>query len=558
MARKNQPQTDAEAALANLGIALRSPISTEEKVQIAHALRGGSEEMDRRVVECLVVETASLYSSLERSSAAQKELRRIAERVTAPPYHAAVFVGPARTSRGDGAVVWYGSSRRVVTLAEEIAPGAFAPGDEVLLGPELNTLVGKLDPRVQGGGETAVFDRVTSDGRVVVRYREEELILTASGALDLRAVRAGDLLRWDRALWMAFETLQRSEGTHLFLEDTPSETFDEIGGLRKQIERLKNCIRLKRDHAAVANKYGVVRKGGILLCGPPGTGKTMLARAFASWLASVSSSGRSRFMNIKPGALHSMWYSQSEANYREAFRVAREAGEAEPTVPVVLFFDEVDAIGATRGQDHGAIHDKVLLAFMAELDGLARRGNVVVIGATNRADALDVGLVRPGRLGDEIVNVPRPDRRAAREILSLHLGPRVPFADDGGRETAIESVLSRIYAPNGGTEIATLTFRDGSRRTLTARDVVSGAVLARIARDTAERACLREIETGEEGVRLTDLFRAVDGEVDRIAAVLSPANCRSHVDDLPQDLGVVSVERIRRQVRRPHDYVRAA
>jgi SpoVK/Ycf46/Vps4 family AAA+-type ATPase len=268
-------------------------------------------------------------------------------------------------------------------------------------------------------------------------------------------------------------------------------------------------------------------------------------------------------MHVKPGALHSVWYSQSEANYREAFRVAREAGEKQPDVPVVMFFDEVDAIGHARGDGHSRIDDRVLTSFMTELDGLEARGNVLVVAATNRREAVDPALLRPGRLGDLVLEIPRPNRAAAAAIFEKHLPADIPYADGAsGRESprrdVIDAAISRLYAPNGEGDVASLMFRDGTRRAIHARDVISGAGIAKIARVAIERACLREVELGESGVRGVDLIDAVADEIECAVRALTPANCHAFISGLPQDLAVVRVEPVVRRVPRPHRFVSAA
>ncbi|MFZ0689904.1 MAG: AAA family ATPase, partial [Acidobacteriaceae bacterium] len=234
--------------------------------------------------------------------------------------------------------------------------------------------------------------------------------------------------------------------------------------------------------------------------GPPGNGKTKVARSTCNWLAGLSRSGRSRFINVKPGALNSMWYGATENNYREIFRIAREAATADPEVPVVMFFDEVDAIGATRGESH-RIDDRMLNAFMAEVDGLEtlRNNNIVILAATNRLDSLDPALLRPGRLGDLVLHISRPKPKAARAILGRHMPADIPYAANGegpaaAREALLDLAVAQLFAQSAETELANLTLRDGKRRLVRAADLVSGAHLESIAQAALQRACIREAE----------------------------------------------------------------
>jgi SpoVK/Ycf46/Vps4 family AAA+-type ATPase len=259
-----------------------------------------------------------------------------------------------------------------------------------------------------------------------------------------------------------------------------------------------------------------------------------------------------------------MWYGASEANYREAFRVAREAGDADPSTPVVMFFDEVDAVGHTRGNSLMRVDDRVLTSFMTELDGLQARGNILVVAATNRRDTLDPALARPGRLGDLIVDVPRPRMAAAASIFDRHLPADIPYVTDGdedpgaSRQRIIDTAVARLYAPNGVGDVASIMFRDSSRRALQARDLMSGATIANIARSAIVRACLREVESGESGLDTADMLEAIADELSAAVSALTPLNCHAHVSDLPQDLQVVRVEPVVTKVRKPHRFVRAA
>lgn len=521
--------------------------SLEARLELLQAVREQSQEARTGIDGRWIREIQRLRAGLEAAQSCNEEAREQIERLTAPPWCPALLLEVADTPRGRAALVLHGNTRRVVGFDSGLDDEPLMRGDEVLLAHELNVIIGRSPYPPQHSGEVASFDRHTEDGRLLLRWRDEPVIVDAVPALAAAALRHGELVRWNREGLLALERIEQSQGEGLFLEDTPQESFDDVGGLDREIETIKEGIALRLQHADVVRAYGLRPGRSVLFVGGPGTGKTMLARGLANWLGRISTSGRAHFMNIKPGALHSMWYSQSEANYREVFRIAREAGEREPTVPVVLFFDEVDAIGAVRGEGLTRVDDRVLTAFMAELDGLENRGNILVVGATNRVDALDPALVRPGRLGDLVLEIGRPRRAAAHAIFAKHLGAApcesdLALSEPAARHDLIEACVARVFAPNGELDLATLTMRDGRRRSIKAVDLVSGAHIANIVDRAKRRAVVREVETGRRGLRLEDLSRATEEVFAAAARTLSPANCHKHLPELPADAEVVRVE----------------
>ena len=536
--------------------------SLDHKLAFARQFRESSAERSRALDRCLIDEVVRLRTGLIEVRKHQAELEGLVEKMTAPPWFPATYLGAAMSSVGPGAIVAHGNIRRVVTLADGLAPDELRPGDEVLLTSELNAILAKSPAGIALVGHVAVFDRSLPDGRIVLTSRDEEIVVDVAQSLRDTHLKSGDLVRWDQASWMAFERVDKSDGADLFFEETPSETFEDIGGLDEQIEDLQRMIRLPMREPELARSYGLKPKRSVLLWGPPGTGKTMMARALVNMLRELAPSGRARFMDIRPSALNSMWFGESERAVRRVYAIARQASESEPAVPVLMYFDEIDSLGGARGQWTHRVDDKVLNAFMAELDGgLSSRGHVLVVASTNRRDALDPGLTRPGRLGDFPIHVPMPNRQAANAILRKHLRSGIPYASNGcpsdtAREEIIESAVSRLYSPNADTDLAVIMFRDGTRRTVKANEMVSGAVIAKIAAAAVERAFYRRCETGQSGVRLDDVVWAIDEEFQSTSRLLTPANCRAYLCDLPQDLDVVSVQPVTRRVSHAQRYSR--
>ena len=551
-------------------ILIDDSVSLEDKCSYIQSLRQSSDDQSALVDRSLLLGIDRMRDRLRRAGEVHKELEEVYQNLeeayqslSGPPLYPATFLEYREIGQSQTALVHYNNSFRYVNLTEEFDGDGVETGDQVLLSGDLNLLVGRASGLPLNCGETAMFDRYTNDGRLVVSHRDENFIVSASGILGQEPLKKGDLVRWSPSAWIAYEKIERSNGGHLFLEEAPVETFDDIGGLDAQIEQLKSLVLLHLEHRDLTCQYGLPPERAALLEGPPGTGKTLLAKALANFLKNISPTGRARFMNVSFADLGSKWYSETETNIQEVFRFAREAAEAEPEIPVVMFLDEVDALAPARGGSFQRVDDRVVDTLAIEMNGMQSRGNVLVLAATNRIDILDPALIRPGRFGDAPIKVGRPNRSAARAILSKYLRDNMPFSNGNGsnsaaREEILESTLSRLYSPNGDGDVASLTFRDGRRQTVRMSELLSGAVLAKLAHAAARRALLREIATGERGIHLSDVLVAIADEIETWARILTPANCRRYLDNLPQDVDVVSVEPIKRKPENVHRFAHVA
>lgn len=560
MPRINAEQMSMAARmLEEIGSAEEGSMSLDDRLSLLARLRESGMENAAGIDRFLLDRIVRLHESLSTVQEQHGRLRELIKELTAPPYYPAVYLAPANTPAVQGAMVQTDNDRRVVQLAEGVSLEQLRPGDEVFLSHDRNCLIAKSSTPSYLTGDVAIYSRSTADGRLVLSAHDEEVVVLATADLRDAELKAGDCVRFSRAMGMAFEKIETAKGKEYFLEETPRDTFDEIGGLDREIEALKRLFTLHIFHPEMAAQYKLRRKKAVLMEGPPGNGKTKVARAVCHWLASLSPSGRSLFINVKPGALNSEWFGVTERHYREVFRVAREAAAEDPHVPVVIFFDEIDSIGGNRGESINRIDDRLLNAFMAELQGFENSGNIVILAATNRMDSIDPALLRPGRLGDLILHFPQPNGKAARAILSRHLPSDIPYAANGAgtitaREEMLDLAVAQLYSLNCDTELARLKLRDGKERMVRAADLVSGAQLEAIACAAIERACVRNAEGGPKGISAADMQAAISDFFLAAPRALTPRNARNYVRDLPLDVDVVRVDLVERKVHHPHLY----
>ncbi len=559
MARRQAEQQDGSNQMLEDILAGSGPFESQEErlIGLMHLRESG---IGAAAIDSALLERISRMShALHVVEQEHGELRSLISQLTEPPYFPAVFLAAADSGAVRGAIVQMENERRVVHLGAGISLDQLQPGDEIFLTHERNCLVAKAENPSLLSGEVATFSRLMGDGRMVIRSREEEIVVLPKASLRSEALKAGDGIRFDRNAGLAFEKIEASKGEEYFIESTPPDSFFDIGGLDREIEQIKRVLALHIFHPELTTAYRLPRKKSVLMEGPPGNGKTLFARATCNWLATLSKSGRSRFINVKPGGLNSMWYGATEQRYREIFRVAREAAAAEPDVPLAMFWDEIDTIGGHRGESLHRIDDRMLNAFMAELNGLEDRGNIVILAATNRLDSIDPALLRPGRLGDLVLHFPQPKGKAARAILSRHLPIDTPYEahgenQAGAREALLDRAIAQLFAQNSETELANITLRDGKQRLVRACDLVSGSHLEAIARSAMERACVRQAEGGPAGIAYGDMSASISDFLQSAARALTPRNARHYLHDLPQDVDVVRVDLIERKVQQPHRY----
>jgi ATP-dependent 26S proteasome regulatory subunit len=492
---------------------------------------------------------------VQRLEATHVELQAIVERLTAAPWHPALFLGLVDTGERIAAMVLHNGSERAVSIARDVDAGALAVGEEVLLGHELNVVVAVSPRGLPRCGETATIERVTLDGRCVLRWRDEEILVDLAARLADTALAAGDRVRWDRGAWLALEKLDGTSVQQYLLREYAPVERGQIGGQDAALDQICGAVTAAIIDPERADRYGQGTRQTILMIGPPGVGKTVMARAAVTEVGRLSQRP-CQFAVVKPGEWESPWVGETQQNIRRCFQALRQAAARGPAV---LFLDEVEAITRIRGGAVGHHADLALSAFLAEVDGFSARDGVAIICATNRKDLVDPAVLE--RLSDVEIVVRRPDLRAARAIFAIHLPVALPYDQDsaGTRELLIESAVSRFYSPNAeGAQLCRLHFRSGTTRVVTTRELMSGRLIEQVCRAMTRSAFWRDANGGRAGIGMADLDAAVAATLDRLRTTLTPRNAHAYLDDLPQDNDVVRVEPIVSRVPHPHRYHHAA
>jgi proteasome-associated ATPase len=448
-------------------------------------------------------------------------LRTEVEKLTAPPN----AFGTIERVNTDGTLdVLTGGRKLRVGVQPSIDVKELERGQEILLNEAMNVVdVRAFDP----AGEVMTIKEVMADARlVVVGPAGEERVVGLAGPMKDAALRVGDAVRLEGRSGLVHERLVRPEVEELVLEEVPEITYEQIGGLGSQIETIRDAVELPYLHKQIFEDYQLSAPKGVLLYGPPGCGKTLIAKAVANSLARAvaaktgSADARSYFLNVKGPELLNKYVGETERQIRLIFARAKE--KSDEGVPVIVFFDEMDSLFRTRGSGVSSdVESTIVPQLLSELDGVEALKNVIVIGASNREDLIDPAILRPGRL-DVKIKIERPDAAAAREIFGIYLRGQLPLAtgdlEAGGGDqgvvvgTMIERTVDAMYASADENRFLEVTYASGDKETLYFRDFASGAMIENVVRRAKKAAIKREIAGGGRGVSAADLVEAVRQE----------------------------------------------
>lgn len=449
-------------------------------------------------------------------------LREEVEKLTQPPAVYGTFID----FNDDGSVDIFASGRKMrVALHPGLDPGQIQRGNEVVLN-ESFSVIGVRD--ADGQGEVVTVKEVIDERRVLVYARaDEERVVELADALRDIKLRSGDALLLDLRSNLLVEKLLRQEAEELVLEEVPDISYADVGGLDEQIESITDAVELPYLHRALFQDYELPAPKGILLYGPPGCGKTLIAKAVANSLSQKvaeltgNRNVRSYFLNIKGPELLNKYVGETERQIRLVFQRARE--KAEEGVPVIIFFDEMDSLFRTRGTGISSdMESTIVPQLLAEIDGVESLRDVIVIGATNREDLIDPAILRPGRL-DVKIKIERPNAEAAAQIFERYLHTDLPIDETlvrelggGDREKAVQSMIevtvAQMYRVDDANRFLEVTYQGGDKEILYFKDFASGAMIENIVRRAKKLAVKREIAGKGRGLKTDDLFESIRQE----------------------------------------------
>ncbi len=498
-----------------------SAYSTDVEVQDLEVmlLEGKLREANRELVQAFD-QNEKLVGKLSEAREHIASLKEEVDKLCAPPSSYGVYL----SVNADGTVNILGQGRKVkVNLHPSIKAADLKAGQELVLNEGLN-VIEAVGYEIQG--EVVVLKERLDEARAVVTQRaDEDRVAIIADPLRQAKIKAGDHLLIDPKSGYLLEKLPKSEVEDLTLEEVPDIGYEDIGGLATQIETIKDAVELPYLYVDYYREHLLAPPKGVLLYGPPGCGKTMIAKAVAHNLAARISERRGEkvrgyFLNVKGPELLNKYVGETERKIREIFMKARE--KAAEDVPVVVFFDEMDALFRTRGSGISSdVETTIVPQLLVELDGVEHLRNVIVIGASNRQDLIDPAILRPGRL-DVKIKIERPDKDAAIDILKKYMPAELPIHDAELRQGSadrpgvvdgmITATVEDMYSLNEENRFLEVTYVNGDKEVLYFKDFASGAMIESIVRRAKQLALKRYIQTGEKGIKIEDLLRAVRHE----------------------------------------------
>ena len=460
--------------------------------------------------------TYTLREAREHISALRDEV----DKLTQPPSAYGTFLD----LNDDGTVdVFSGGRKMRVALHPEIAADGLRRGQEVVLNESLNVVLSRVG---DGTGEVVTVKEVLSCGRraiIVGRADEERVVELATELID-QPLNSGDTALMDSRSGLLVERLPRPEVEDLVLEEVPDVTYEQVGGLDEQIEQITDAVELPFMHQELFAEYQLPAPKGILLYGPPGCGKTLIAKAVANSLASKVAQmnsdreARSYFFNIKGPELLNKYVGETERQIRLVFQRARE--KSAEGWPVIVFFDEMESLFRTRGTGISSdMESTVVPQLLAEIDGVEALRNVIVIGASNREDLIDPAILRPGRL-DVKIKIQRPDADAAGAIFARYLTADLPIASEmveglggGDPDKAIQAMVEQtvveMFLEEERNQFLEVTYQNGDKEIMYFKDFASGAMIENVVRRAKKLAIKRFIAGGAPGIHINDLLESV-------------------------------------------------